>query len=108
MFPRVAFEYGQVWCAPSTSACATCRSKPGRPTLRLAWRKYPSSPVQRSTSESMAMSDGSFTFIFAATIFIALVKQADQPTANNCSGLVPLPGHQERKTLRPAGHQRYG
>src|SRR5271166_1581873 len=39
----------------------------------------------------MARSGGSFTFFLAATILIADKKQADQPTANNCSGLVPVP-----------------
>src|SRR5882762_3728334 len=40
----------------------------------------------------MATSDGSLTFILLATIPIALMKQADQPAANSCSGLVPVPG----------------
>jgi len=31
-------------------------------------------------------------FILLATSPIALMKQADQPAANNCSGLVPVPG----------------
>ena len=35
---------------------------------------------------------GSLTFILLATTPIALMKQADQPAANNCSGLVPVPG----------------
>src|SRR5882724_6340960 len=39
----------------------------------------------------MAKSGGSRTFVLAATILIADRKQADQPTANNCSGLVPVP-----------------
>ena len=33
MLPRVALEYGHVWCAASTRAWATLRSKPGRLTL---------------------------------------------------------------------------
>src|SRR5580698_2592218 len=40
----------------------------------------------------MATSGGRSIFFLAATIFIADRKQADQPTANNCSGFVPLPG----------------
>src|SRR5580704_667316 len=40
----------------------------------------------------MAASAGSLTFILLATSPIALMKQADQPAANRCSGLVPLPG----------------
>src|SRR5258708_12898927 len=40
----------------------------------------------------MAASAGSLTFILLATTPIALMKQADQPAANNCSGLVPVPG----------------
>ena len=39
MLPRVALEYGQVWCAASTSFCATSRSRPGRLTLSRARRK---------------------------------------------------------------------
>lgn len=39
MFPRVAFEYGQVWCARSTIVCATSRGTPGRLTIRRACRK---------------------------------------------------------------------
>src|SRR5258708_39881763 len=39
MLSRVALVYGHVWCAPSTRAWATSRSKPGRLTLRRAWRK---------------------------------------------------------------------
>src|SRR5207248_11235088 len=48
--------------------------------------------LHRSISASMAASAGSLTFILLATIPIALMKQADQPAANNCSGLVPVPG----------------
>jgi len=40
----------------------------------------------------MATLSGSLTFILLATSPIALMKQADQPAANNCSGLVPVPG----------------
>src|SRR5882672_10138617 len=40
----------------------------------------------------MPASAGSVTFILLATSDIALMKQADQPAANNCSGLVPGPG----------------
>jgi hypothetical protein len=36
ILPRVAFEYGQVWWAASTMACATSRPRPGRLTLRRA------------------------------------------------------------------------
>src|SRR5260221_9970677 len=48
--------------------------------------------LQRSISASTAASAGSLTFILLATSPIALMKQADQPAANNCSGLVPVPG----------------
>src|ERR1700748_3899769 len=48
--------------------------------------------LPRSISASTATSAGSFTFILLATTPIALMKQADQPAANNCSGLVPVPG----------------
>ena len=48
--------------------------------------------MHRSISASMATSAGSVTFILLATSPIALMKQADQPAANNCSGFVPVPG----------------
>src|SRR3954471_14848285 len=37
------------------------------------------------------MSAGTMTFILRAAMPIAPSKQADQPAANSCSGLVPLP-----------------
>src|SRR5262245_8783618 len=40
----------------------------------------------------MARSGGRATFCWLAANAIALMKQADQPAANSCSGLVPLPG----------------
>ena len=39
ILPRVALEYGHVWCASSTRARATSRSTLGRLTWRRAWRK---------------------------------------------------------------------
>src|SRR5579872_4296893 len=48
--------------------------------------------LHRSISASTATSAGSATFILLATTPIALMKQADQPAANNCSGFVPVPG----------------
>lgn len=39
MFPRVAFEYGQVSCAVRASASATSRSTPGRLMFSRACRK---------------------------------------------------------------------
>src|SRR5580700_7358767 len=48
--------------------------------------------LHRSISASTAASAGSLTFILLATTPIALMKQADQPAANNCSGLGPIPG----------------
>jgi hypothetical protein len=39
----------------------------------------------------MARSAGSAIFILRATSPIAPSKQADQPAANSCSGLVPVP-----------------
>src|SRR5437868_1478799 len=48
--------------------------------------------LHRSISASTATSVGSVTFILLATTPIALMKQADHPAANNCSGFVPVPG----------------
>ena len=46
--------------------------------------------VQKSTSASIARSAGSAIFLLLAASAIALSKQADQPAANSCSGLVPM------------------
>src|SRR3984893_9005473 len=93
MLPRVALEYAHVAsCVASTMAWATSRSKPGRLTFSRARRKYTSPELHRSISASTATSVGSVTFILLATSPIALMKQADHPAANNCSGLVPVPG----------------
>src|SRR4029077_6820741 len=93
MLPRFALEYAQVSpCVASTMARAISRSRPGRLTLSRAWRKYTSPELHRSISASTAASPGSLTFILLATSPIALMKQADQPAANNCSGLVTVPG----------------
>ena len=46
---------------------------------------------------SMAMSAGSVTFILLATSPIALMKQADHPAANSCSGFVPVPAAPARR-----------
>lgn len=43
------------------------------------------------SSASTAISAGSAIFILRATAAIAPSKQADQPAANSCSGLVPFP-----------------
>src|SRR5580658_7337945 len=40
----------------------------------------------------MATSAGRAILFLRASSFIALRKHADQPAANNCSGLLPLPG----------------
>src|SRR5580704_19733029 len=40
----------------------------------------------------MAASAGTATLVLSATTLIADRKHADQPAANNSSGLVPLPG----------------
>ena len=61
MFPRVALEYGHVWCAASTRAWATSGSKPGRLTLRrapltnLAVRS-PDAPIGRIRCHSFYLS----------------------------------------------------
>src|SRR6266850_2254993 len=73
-------------------AWATSRPIPGRLTLRRALRKYSPPLSHKSTSASTAASAGSRVLILAAARPIAPMKQADQPAANSCSGLVPLPG----------------
>ena len=61
-------------------------------TLSRAAIENPSALLRRSTSASIAVSAGSWIFRKLATWASAPSKQADQPAANNCSGLVPLPG----------------
>lgn len=46
---------------------------------------------KKSISASIALFLGSTIFSLRAAISIAPSKQADQPAANNCSGLVPMP-----------------
>jgi hypothetical protein len=86
--PRVALEYGQIFSASSTRSFATLRSKPGSLTLSRVLRKWPPSPRFRSTSASMLTLAGSAIFLLRATSAIAFAKEADQPAANSCSGLV--------------------
>src|SRR5262245_50627611 len=53
----------------------------------------------------MARSAGRETFLRAAANPIALMKQADQPAANSCSGLVPppaVPGDDSLTSRRPS------
>src|ERR1019366_10335385 len=53
----------------------------------------------------MAASAGRVIFILRAASAIALRKQADQPAANSCSGLVPLPaapGDESLMSRRPS------
>src|SRR6185312_14449756 len=78
--------------AASTMACATSRSMPGTLTFRRARRKYAPSALFRSTSASIAVSAGSLILRLPAATAIAPSKQADQPAAKSCSGLVPVPG----------------
>src|SRR5580698_9577871 len=92
MLPRVAREYGQTSCAAFTRASAAWCPMPGRLTLRRAARPKTPCADPRSIKASMAGSAGSATYILPATILRADRKQADQPAANNCSGLVPAPG----------------
>src|SRR5208282_1751782 len=52
-----------------------------------------------------ATSTGTATFNLPATSFVALMKQADQPAANSCSGLVPVPevpGDESLTSRRPS------
>src|SRR5229473_2817531 len=53
----------------------------------------------------MARSAGRAIFILRAASPIALSKQADQPAANSCSGLVPMradPGTESLTSRRPS------
>src|SRR6266851_9509820 len=53
----------------------------------------------------MLTSAGSAIFLLRAASVIALSKQADQPAANSCSGLVPMraePGVESLMSRRPS------
>ncbi|MEA2583256.1 MAG: hypothetical protein QOF33_1341, partial [Thermomicrobiales bacterium] len=41
MFPRVAFEYGHIPCAPSANSCTRALSSPGTDTVIVAANPYP-------------------------------------------------------------------
>src|SRR5580692_4523941 len=61
--------------------------------------------MHKSTSASMASSAGRAIFLLRAASPIAASKQADQPAANNCSGLAPLrsdPGVESLMSRRPS------
>jgi hypothetical protein len=55
-----------------------------------ALRKWPPSPRFRSTSASILTFAGGAIFLLRAASAIASAKEADQPAANSCSGLVPM------------------
>jgi len=70
---------------------ATSRSRPGRLTLNVL-----GGSKRRPNCTSLFCIDGyvgrKLNLMRLATSPIALMKQADQPAANNCSGFVPVPG----------------
>ena len=90
MLPRVALQYGQILSAASTSSFAELRSRPGSLTWSRVLRKWPPSPRFRSTSAPMPTLAGRAIFLSRAASAIACAKEADQPAANSCSGLVPM------------------
>ena len=80
MLPRVAFEYGHTSCAASTKAWAAALSMPGIETaMSTAMPKAPGLPVIApiDTSAVIDTSAGRLIFCFAATAFIAPMKQAE-------------------------------
>src|SRR3954468_7404227 len=75
--PRVALEYGQTWCAFSTSAVASSRPRPGSETARSISRPKP--PAARGPIPTVEVTDasaGTFGPPCDATNFIAPMKQA--------------------------------
>src|SRR5262249_55616165 len=72
MLPRVAFEYGQIWCAASISACCCSRDKPGTWIFRRACSaKPPPSLLPISTSQ--------LTFAFEASTFCCAAANNTAP-----------------------------
>jgi hypothetical protein len=67
--------------------------------VRQARSRNWSPDVPRSTSASTATSPGSAIFMLRATRPIAPMKQADQPAANNCSGVGAGAGAARRRQL---------
>src|SRR3954447_20615163 len=77
MLPRVAFEYGQIWCAALTSSTAsTASSIDGSVTARVTASAYPRLSV--GISETLASIATSATSIRRrrAAVASALSKQA--------------------------------
>src|SRR4051794_25380055 len=93
MLPRVAFEYGQTWCAAWTiSTAVSGSSTDGSVTSSWTDRSNPRFSLGDSdTFESTTASPVS-TFARRATTPSALSKQDAKPTAKSCSGFVPPPG----------------
>ena len=90
MLPRVAFEYGQISCASFDQglgdvALDTRQAdvEPSAEEVAVVRQVQVHFGVDRDVSRQ---SD----FLLRAASAIALSKQADQPAANNCSGLVPM------------------
>jgi hypothetical protein len=104
IFPRVAFEYGQMFSASATRSFWD---------IPLQTRQLDSQPsaekVARVPKDQVYFgfdaAAGSTIFLSRAVIAIALSKDADQATANSCSGLVPMradPGVESLTSSRPS------
>ena len=74
--PRVAFEYGQTWCAAAISFSASSSASPPTVASRLATSPKP--PPSRGPMPTLALisSDVGRSFIWRATNSAALQKQA--------------------------------
>ena len=62
MLPRVAFEYGQTWCAASTIFCAAALSMPGIFTCSATWMPKPFGIWPMPTSAVIEVSAGRAIF----------------------------------------------
>ena len=95
MLPRLALEYGESVSASSNKVSPISRSTPGMLTLRRPRSKTSVSRVEVYFGVYGDVS-GKGDPSLRAAMPIALSKQADQPAARSCSGLVPPPGARGR------------
>jgi hypothetical protein len=101
------FGYGHVWCASSTRAWATSRSTARQADLEASLEEVSvvsQAPVDFGVDAHIGRQRD-FSFAQSRWHLMALTKQADQPAANSCSGLVPMrtePGVESLMSRRPS------
>src|SRR5699024_6112366 len=107
IFPRVALEYGQTWCAVTTNSSADSGLTPLISTWSSALILKPLSTSSLHKLTFAVVSDSIGTFCFLATKFSATSNQAAYALANSCSGLEPtlslsVSGLTKSKSINPS------